>query len=36
LKFDVDVARAERSGLRISSKVLRLARVLRDGHVVSR
>jgi hypothetical protein len=34
LKFDVDVGRTDRGGLKISSKVLKLARVLRDGHVV--
>jgi hypothetical protein len=36
IRFEIDVARAERSGLRISSKLLGLARLLRDGNVVQR
>ena len=34
LKFDIDVGRTDRGGLKISSKVLGMARVVRDGHVV--
>jgi hypothetical protein len=34
VKFDIDVGHAERAGLRISSKVLTLARVVRDGREI--
>jgi hypothetical protein len=35
IRFEIDVAHAERSKLKISSKLLKLARVLRDGNVVT-
>jgi YfiR/HmsC-like len=34
VKFDIDVGHAERAGLKISSKVLTLARVVRDGREI--
>lgn len=34
VRFDIDIGHAERAGLRISSKALKLARVVRDGRVV--
>jgi hypothetical protein len=34
LRFEIDVAKADRVQLKLSSKLLSLARVLRDGHVV--
>ena len=34
IRFDIDVGNAERAGLKISSKVLMLARVVRDGRTV--
>jgi hypothetical protein len=35
VRFDIDIGHAERAGLKISSKALILARVLRDGRVVN-
>jgi hypothetical protein len=35
IRFEIDIARAERSKLKVSSKLLNLARVLRDGNVVN-
>jgi hypothetical protein len=35
IRFEIDVARAERSKLKVSSKLLGLARVLRNGNVVT-
>jgi hypothetical protein len=34
VRFDIDIGHAERAGLKISSKALALARVVRDGRVV--
>jgi uncharacterized protein DUF4154 len=34
VRFDIDIGHAERAGLKISSKALSLAKVVRDGRVV--
>jgi hypothetical protein len=34
IRFEIDVARADRAGLKISSKLLGLARLVKDGNVV--